>query len=55
MKKILFIYKKKKSFIRSDNIHDGWVDDCRDIYDIKFWGKGYNEISYDNLISTIDS
>ena len=57
MKKILFIIKKpltKESSVKQQ-IHNGWVDDCRKIFDIQFWGKGYTNTSIKSLQNKIDS
>jgi len=56
-KKILFIYKKEKNkpipFKRG--IHVGWVEDCKDMYNIHFWGKGFTNTSLQSLKNKIDS
>jgi len=45
MKRILFIQKKpisdKADF--KQQMHNGWVEDCRSLFEIKTWGLGYND------------
>jgi len=56
-KKILFIYGKKdgKSIPFKQNIHTDWVEDCKDMYDIQYWGKGFTKTSIQSLKNKIDS
>jgi len=54
-KKILFIYKAKNIDSYNGEINSGWVEDCKDIYDIQFWGKGFTNTSLQSLKNKIDN
>ena len=56
MKKILFIYNKKRKHIPfKSGIHTEWVKDCKDVYNVEFWGKGFTNTSLQSLKNKIDS
>jgi len=57
VKKILFIYNKpasKKAELKQQ-IHIDWVKDCRDMYNVNFWGKGYSDTDLISLQKVIDN
>jgi hypothetical protein len=56
MKKILFIFDKKRTEIYSNKLlHSDWVNECKEDYDIDFWGKDFGDTSLQNLKNKIDS
>ena len=52
-KRILFIYRKKdlKNFNRE--LHTGWIQDCKDVFTIKMWGKGFGRTTKKSLLKKI--
>jgi len=57
MKKILFIFRKKsREPIPEKKQHlTGWVEDCRNMYEVKFWGQGFNKnVKFNALKKQID-
>jgi len=56
MKKILFIIGKRFSSDIGHRIHYDWVEECKDIFEIKLWGSKYVEnTSLVSLQKEIDS
>ncbi len=56
-KKILFIYKKPQSEVGlwKQQIHISWVESCKNMFDVQYWGKGYTNTSLKSLQNKIDS
>jgi len=54
-KKIIFIYDKTQLSQYNSEQHSGWVRECSEVYDIRFWGRGFGDESLDNLKKTVDN
>jgi len=55
MKKVLFIYSKRRLKGRNRSLHIDWVDDCKNDVIVKFWGQGFGNQSKKGLLKVITS
>jgi hypothetical protein len=54
-KSILFIYVKPYMNYWNNYLHSSWANECRENYNIEFWGYGfYDKFDLDSLKTMID-
>ena len=53
-KRILFIYPKRALSRGNAAIHSGWVEECKNVFIIDFWGQGWGEYTLGNLYKKIN-
>jgi len=54
-KKIIFLAPKERVINNKKRIHYDWVNDCKQQYEIEFWGPGYSNLTLKDLKNKIDS